>query len=154
MILIKYLNDITNSIEHNLSWGANSHSSCQEIPHLLSNPKVHYFVHKSKPLVPILSQIHPETPSYPISLRSILILVFHLRLSLPNCLFPSGSPTKILYSFLISPMLATCPAQLILLDLIIIMIFSQAYNLWSSSLCSFLPLTYKYCRHYPVFRHS
>jgi hypothetical protein len=41
----------------------------------------------------------------------------HLSLGLPCGLFRSGFPTKI-YIGLISPMRATCPAQLILLDLI------------------------------------
>jgi len=41
------------------------------------------------------------TASYPISIRSILMLFYHLRLGLPNGLFPSGLPTKILYAFLI-----------------------------------------------------
>jgi hypothetical protein len=42
-----------------------------------------------------------STPSHPISLRSILILSYHLRLVLPSGLFPSGFPIKILYAFLI-----------------------------------------------------
>jgi hypothetical protein len=41
--------------------------------------------------------------SHPISLRPILILSYHLRLCLPRDLFPSGSRTKNLYAFLISP---------------------------------------------------
>jgi len=51
---------------------AYSHSASQEIPGLLSNQKVYYRVHKSPPLVPILSRCIQSTPLYPISLRSIL----------------------------------------------------------------------------------
>jgi len=44
-----------------------------------------------------------STTLHPSFLRSSLILSSHLRLGLTSGLFPSDFPTKILYSFLISP---------------------------------------------------
>ena len=77
-------------------------AASQEIPRTLWNPKVHHHIHKCPPYVPILNQLHPiSTP--PTSRRSILILSSHLRLGLPNVLFPSGFPTRILCTPLPSP---------------------------------------------------
>ena len=50
----------------------------------------------------------------------------------------SGFPIKILYAPLLSPICGTCPAHLILLDLINSVIFAEEYRSFSSSLCSYL----------------
>ena len=51
---------------------------------------------------PILRQINPAYAPHPTSWRSILILSY-LRLGLPSGLFPSGFPTKTLYTHPLSP---------------------------------------------------
>jgi hypothetical protein len=60
-----------------------------------------------------------------IILRSILLLSSHLCMGLPGGLFLSGFPTKTVYTLLLSPIRATCPIHLILLDLITLLILGE-----------------------------
>ena len=90
---------LTYSMEQSPSWEASRFSARQDITRVLWNPKVHYFIRKCPPPVPILSQ---SIPPHPTCWRPILILSSHLRLGLPSGLFPSGVPTKA------SPLPHTC----------------------------------------------
>jgi len=105
-------------------WEANSHFS-QKISHILWNLKVLTWACLwSLPQV----QCIWSTPSHPIPIRTIIMHPFMPR--------SSGFPTK-MYLFLISLMHATLPTHFTLLDLITLIIFSKAYKLQNSSLCSF-----------------
>jgi hypothetical protein len=133
------LSDITSNIHtliHSLiklspSWEAANCATTLELPSILWNPKVHYRVQKSPPLVPILSEINliHIIPSYFSKIH--FNIVTHLRLGLPSGLFHSRFSTNILYAFLFSPIHGTCSAHLILLDLIILIILGEEYNLRS-----------------------
>jgi hypothetical protein len=61
------------------------------------------------------------------------MLSIHLCLGLRSGLFPSGFPTNNLYTFLFFSIRATCPAHLILLDFIILIILGEEWT-WNSAL--------------------
>jgi len=101
------------------SWEANRLSANQEIPRTLWNPKVHYRIHKCPSPVPILSHIdpvHARTLHF-LKIRFNITLPY-IYLGLPRSLVHSGSPNKSLCTLLLSPIRATCPIHLLILDLI------------------------------------
>jgi hypothetical protein len=75
------------------SWEANRFVARHEIPRILWNPKVHYRIHNFPPPVSILRQLNPvHTPT------SHFLKIHPHRLGLLSGLFPSGFPTKTLYT--------------------------------------------------------
>ena len=147
-----------NSIEHSPSWKADQFSASQEIPRLLWKPKVHYHIQNCPNLSLSWASSIQSTPPYPTPWRSTLLLSSHRHLGLPSGFFPSGFPTKHLYTPLLSPTLVTCLANLILIDLFNLTIFGEQYRSLSSLLCSFLhspviPLRTKYSPQHPILKH-
>ena len=112
-------------------------SASQEIPRILWDSKIHYSIHKCPPPVPILRQLDPVHTPTTHFLKIHLNIIPHLHLGLPSGLFPSDFLTKTLYAPLLSPIRATRPDNLILLDFITRTILGEEYRL-SSPLCSFL----------------
>ena len=104
---------------------------------------------------PAQSSPYPHIPTY---WRYILILTSHLRLGLPSCLFPSGFPTKTLYTPLVYPIRASAPPihssrfghpnnvwwRLEIIKLL---------NMWSTPLlCYLAPLRPKYYFQHPILK--
>ena len=120
------------------SWEANWFAASQEIPRFSRNPNVHYRTHKRPLPVSILGQPNP-----------VHIPTSHLLEIHPNIIHPSTSrspqwspslrfPHQEPIYPLSSPIRATCPANLILLDFITRTILGEQYNSFSYSFCSLL----------------
>jgi hypothetical protein len=85
----------------------------KKLPCLLWNPKIHYYVEKTPTMGPYPEQKKQTHILKPISFRSLSILCSYLYLGLPNSLFPSSLPTKMMYAFLTSFMCDRCPIHIL-----------------------------------------
>jgi len=125
------------------SWEANWFAASQEIPRISRNPKFHYRPHKRPPPVSILGQPNPVhiPTSHLLEIDPNIIHPSTPRSSQwsPSLRFPQQDPIHPLYS----PIRATCPAHLILLDFITRTILGEEYKSFSFSLCNRLhsPIT-------------
>ena len=110
---------LTHSMVQSPSWEANWFAASQEIHRILRNPKFHSRTHKRPPPVSVLGQTNP------VHIPTSHLLEFH-----PNIIHPS-TPRSRQWSLslrfpqqdtipppLSSPISATCPAHLILLNFI------------------------------------
>jgi hypothetical protein len=108
-----------------------SHPVCQEIPHLLWNPNIHYLVCRILPLDPFLKQFRPVHTLTPILLRcarspgGIFSIVFQLQF-------------YIYFSF---QMHAACSTYLLLLLLLLVLLLTTATTAAASYYCC----CYSYC---------
>ena len=139
----KATNTFTYSMVQSPSWEANWFAASQQIPRISRNPKVHYCPHMRPPPVSILGQPNPVHIPTSHLLEIHPNIIHPSKPRSPQWLFPSGFPTKTLYTPISSSIRATCSAHLILLDFITRTILGEDYKSFSSSFCNLLhsPIT-------------
>jgi len=112
--LLIYL--LTYSTEQSPSWEVTGSQRVKKFPTFYGTRRFIIAFRSARHLSQSWARSIQSLPPHPTSWRSILILSPHPRLGLPSGLYPSGFPTKTLCTPLLFPIRATCPANLILLE--------------------------------------
>jgi hypothetical protein len=128
---------LTYSFEQSPSVEASRFSASQEIPRILWNPNVHYRIYKCpSPVYPEVQRSIPCPTSHFLKIDLNIILPSTRRSSKWPLSLRFPRQNRVYTSTL--PHSATCPAHLILLELITRTILGKEDRSLSSSLCSFL----------------
>jgi hypothetical protein len=109
-------------------------SATPEVPHVLWNRKIHNPIHNSPTVGPCLSQMNSVYILNPFSLRSLVLLLFHLLFGLISSLFHSGFVSKTLHTCISVPTHAVCPVHLIRPGVLTLILFASYYEVFSSLL--------------------
>jgi len=125
-------------MQQSTSSKANGSSASEGIPHILWYLRIHYHVHKSPQVVPVLSQINPLH-----TLQSNLFKI-HFNIILPS--MPKSSKWYLSFRFphqnpvciSLLPSTQHMPCYFILLYMITPIMLGGEYKLWNFSLCNFL----------------
>jgi hypothetical protein len=147
-----------NAMELSCSWESASCSATQEFPKILWNPKVHYTVHKTPPLVPSLSHINP------VHTISTYFSTIHFNIILPSMSMSSYCSL----SFWLSHQYPICNH---FFPCVLHVLISSSFTWWpnynwrweqvtkllimqlSPIFCHLTPLQPKYSAQHPVLKH-
>jgi hypothetical protein len=117
-------------------------SSLTPVLNTFWNQKEHYRVHMNPTPVSVLNKVSPLHNPHPITEKSIILIAFHLHISLSSGHFLSGFPTRTMQAFPFSPKRTKCSVHLILLDLINLIVSGEKHTLQSpQAFCYFVPRT-------------
>jgi hypothetical protein len=89
-----------NSVKQ-IPWKATSRSAIQELLNILLNPKFHYHVHRSLPLILVLSRMTAVYITAPYFSNIYFNIISHWCLRPPSGLSPSDFPTRTINAFLL-----------------------------------------------------